>query len=180
MVHVARRWAVNGRHRSRLGSEQRHRVQPSTVDCSTEDGELATAHLQRVTVFVVNFWIVERSGQYVRIVRTAGLHDCHETARRRKYLDPAVVTDDPIYANEDCPSGADRDAGVPWVESDDLIELVVAKALPCITKCGIDSEKRFTVGPEPTNVYPRIVHWSSVTVANAAYSPQERHCRRPR
>jgi hypothetical protein len=68
------------------------------------------------------------------------------------------VADDPIAANQDRSPGADGDTRVLRAESDDLAELVVAKALPCITQCGIDNEKRFPVGPEPANVYPRVVH----------------------
>jgi hypothetical protein len=86
------------------------------------------------------------------------LHECHAAAGRRKDLDPAVVTDDPVCADDDCSPGADRDAGVLRAEPDDLVELGVAKAQPGITKCGVDSKKRFTIGPEPTNVYPPVMH----------------------
>jgi hypothetical protein len=122
-------------------------VRPGTVVCGTEDGELATADLQHVALFIVNVRIVGRSGQHLRIVRTGGLHNGHETPRRLEDLDPAVVAYDSVSADEDCSSGANRDAGVLQAESDDLVELLVAKALPCLTQCGVDSEKRFTIGP---------------------------------
>src|SRR6266581_556684 len=163
---------------SRLTSEQGHRVRPRGVDCRAEDRELATAYHQHVTVVVLIVGVPERPGQHVRIVRAAGLHDGDATVRRREDLDPAVIADDPVRANEDCPSGADRDAGVLRDESDDLIELVVAEAVPRITKCGVDSEKRLTVGPQPANMRPRLAHYSSITAPRYRLPRNVLSCRR--
>src|SRR5215831_3323193 len=171
LARLIRRRAVKGRHWSRLGSQQRHRVRPGTVEDSTEDGEFAAAHVQRVPGLVVNVWVAQRPGQHVRIVRAGGLHDRHQTARR-KHFDPAVVADFPISADKDCPPGTDRDTGVVRAEPDDLAELVVAQAVPGITKGGIDSEKRFTVGPQTANMDPRVAHWFSITAATAAHRPK--------
>lgn len=172
LARPARWWAVNGRHWPGTGRQQWHRVRPGTIERSTEDGELATAHLQRVTVLVFSVWVAESAGQQVRIIWARGLHDCQQAVRRLKDFDPAIVANDPISANQDCSPGADGDTGVLRAEADDLVELVVAKALPCITKGGIDSEKRFPVGPESANVYPRAVHWFSITAAAAARGPK--------
>ena len=158
VAHVARWWAMDERHWPGRGSEQWHRVRSGAVDGSAEDGELAAAHPQRLTVFIVSVGVIERSGQRVRILQAAGLHDCHLAAHGLKNLDPAVVADDPIATDKDCPPGADRDPGVLPAMPDDLIEVVLAKALPSIPERGIDSEKRLTVSPEPANVRPQVVH----------------------
>jgi hypothetical protein len=78
----------------------------------------------------------------------------------QKDLDPAVISDHPICAHEDCPPDADGDgdAGVLPAEQYDLVVVVVAVAVPDVAKCRVDSEKRIAVGPEPTNVYPPVAH----------------------
>jgi hypothetical protein len=86
-------------------------VAAGAVEYSAEDGELATAHFQRVTVVVFHVGVAKRSGQHVRIVRAGGLHEC-QAARRLENLDPTVIADYPISADEDCPPSADGDTGV--------------------------------------------------------------------
>src|SRR5690348_15600717 len=154
---------MNGGRGSRPGREQGHGVRARTVGCGTEDGELAAADVQRAAVFVVSVWVLECPGQRVRIVRAGGLHDGHPAAGRLEDLHPAVVTDDCVGADDSGSTAADSYAGVLRAESDDLAELVAAEALPCITKCGVESEKRFTVGPQPADVHPPVVHEFSIT-----------------
>lgn len=134
----------------------------NAVDRGAEDGEFSAVHVEGVTVLVSSEGVAERSGQGVRIVRAGGLHNCHQAAGRFEDLDPTVIADDSVAANHECFSGADRDAGVLRAKTDDLVEIVLAETVPCITKCGVDSEKRLTVTPETTDVHPGILHWSSV------------------
>jgi hypothetical protein len=68
--------------------------------------------VKRVADVVLGVGVVERPGQDVRIVRTGGLDDRQETARRLEDLDPAVITDDAVSADDDRSPVPDRDAGV--------------------------------------------------------------------
>jgi hypothetical protein len=120
--------------------------------------------VKRVADVVLGVGVVERPGQDVRIVRTGGLDDRQETARRLEDLDPAVITDDAVSADDDRSPVPDRDAGVLQAEFDDLVELVVTEAVPRTTKRGVDREKRLAVGPEPADVHPRASHRFSIAV----------------
>jgi hypothetical protein len=157
---------VNRRYNARPGSEQGHRVWPRAVGCGTEDDELAAADLQHAAVVVINLGVIVHPGQQIRIVRASRLDDCDLTARRREDFHPAVVTDYPVCADHSCASAADPDRGVLRAEFDDPAELVVAEAVPSITKCGVDSEERFTVCPQSANVHPPVAHELSIAVTS--------------
>jgi hypothetical protein len=81
------------------------------------------------------------------VVGAAGLKAGDHTGSRGEHLDPAVVTHQPVAADEDRSTGADLDTGLVPREGDDLIVVVVVEAVPRLAKCRVHREKRLVVGP---------------------------------
>lgn len=157
-----RRSSVHRWHRSWLGVHQALRVLAGAVARGAEQGDLAAAHDERGTVFIVGIRVTEGLCQHTRVVRTGCLHDGDAAALCLKDLHPAVITDDSVRADESRLAGSNRDAGVLGAEIHDVVVLVVAEPTPRVAQGSVDGEKRIAVRPESASVYPRFSHWSIV------------------
>ncbi|MEV4210216.1 hypothetical protein [Micromonospora sp. NPDC049662] len=150
-------------HRTRPRLLERIRELTVTIGRRSEDRQLPTANLDHHAVKVLIVRVLQRRRQHTPVVRSSSLHQRQGTGPAPEDLDPAVIPDDAVPADESRHPRADCKPGLLPRQVHGPIKLVVGMPTPITAPGAVYGEELLTVGPQPPDMNPLVPHQASIS-----------------